>query len=601
GAATDTVTATSALQYKLVKASTEAAIDTVNEVDAITGANLVMDWTTATLTKDISGLSLATNYYFAVLVRDAAGNRRLYDIGLVSTDYLADPVAGGGGVFSIPNGTVAETSLTINWTAATDNATQTANLRYKVVAASSQAAIDTAAEADAITGSGLLMDWSSAVTSLDVTGLTPGTTYWFAILVEDLAGRKSLYTPVSQLTLDTHAPTVATGPSFSSVTTSSALVSWTAATDNGTTQSALQYKLVRASSSAAIDTVAEADAIAGGDIILNWTANTLSSTASGLADSTTHWFAVLVKDSLGNKALYGPASTQTLDASAPTLGSAITFNGFSSTIANQVTVNWGAATDVNSITPQASLKYKVVKAASSTAIDTQAEVDAITSGAALVMDWSTNILTINSTPINDGSSYYYTVAVKDLSGNEAIYTPVARSLRMFMTNTVSQGNLGGITGADAICEADTRHPTSSGVNVGTYKAMLVDGTNRIACVNASCSPTDVNDGLNWVMRASTLYVRTDGTEIKATNSSKIWTFPPNMTNSIAVPSGISGVWIGTDETFVKVLGNTNCSLWTSNGAVTGASGLVGSKSVAAVFASDSDCAAFSYPLYCVEQ
>jgi len=110
---------------------------------------------------------------------------------------------------------------------------------------------------------------------------------------------------------DTTVPTVGSGPTFGTVLATSIVVNWTAASDDVTAQASLQYKLVRDLSSAAIDTVGEADAISGAGLVMDWTANTLTTTASGLTDSTTYFFAVLVRDASSNMSLYSPTSKTT--------------------------------------------------------------------------------------------------------------------------------------------------------------------------------------------------------------------------------------------------------------------------------------------------
>ena len=87
GVASDNVTLPGALQYKVVKASAATAIDSLLEVDAIAtaGAGLVMDWTAATLTTGVTGLTSLTDYNFAVAVKDAAGHEALYSPQYVTT------------------------------------------------------------------------------------------------------------------------------------------------------------------------------------------------------------------------------------------------------------------------------------------------------------------------------------------------------------------------------------------------------------------------------------------------------------------------------------------------------------------------------------
>jgi hypothetical protein len=78
GAASDTVTSTGQLQYKLLRAADSTQLDTIAEADAITGAGKMMDWTAGTTSFNGTGLTEGTSYAFAVLVRDAANNMSLY-------------------------------------------------------------------------------------------------------------------------------------------------------------------------------------------------------------------------------------------------------------------------------------------------------------------------------------------------------------------------------------------------------------------------------------------------------------------------------------------------------------------------------------------
>lgn len=100
------------------------------------------------------------------------------------------------------------------------------------------------------------------------------------------------------------APVPQGAVTFADIAAASVTVNWQAATDADSLQSNLQYKLVRAIDNADIDTIAEADAISGSDLVMDWTVNTLTFDVTGLSG---HWFgyyAVVVKDGTGNKALY---------------------------------------------------------------------------------------------------------------------------------------------------------------------------------------------------------------------------------------------------------------------------------------------------------
>jgi hypothetical protein len=225
---------------------------------------------------------------------------------------------------------------------------------------------------------------------------------------------------------DTQAPSVGTAISFSGTSSSATTLSWGAASDKVTIASKLRYEVVEASSGDAIDTVSEAKAIttAAKGLVMDWTANTLTVSATGLSGSTTYYFAVLVEDAAGNMSLYAPQSVTTsaaADTTAPTIGTAI---GFSSTSSMGTTVSWGAATD--DVTSAASLKYKVVRASSSSAIDTVTEADAITtSSAGLAMDWTANTTSVAASGLSELTAYCFAVLVKDAAGNASLYAPAS--------------------------------------------------------------------------------------------------------------------------------------------------------------------------------
>lgn len=115
---------------------------------------------------------------------------------------------------------------------------------------------------------------------------------------------------------DTTPPSFITGISFSTVGTNSLTVNWGIAADNRDAQATLQYKLVKDDSAAAnINSITLADARTGGDLLMDWTANTTTKVVTSLTGGATYFFAVIVKDAVGNMSLYSPQS-QTIIAPA---------------------------------------------------------------------------------------------------------------------------------------------------------------------------------------------------------------------------------------------------------------------------------------------
>lgn len=70
--------------------------------------------------------------------------------------------------------------------------------------------------------------------------------------------------------------------------------------------------------------------------------------------------------------------------------------------------------------------------------------------------------------------------------------------RVFITNSTYDGNLGGISGADAKCASDSNNPDDGKV----FKALIVGG-NRRACISGDCVTSGRNENRNWVLKPNT--------------------------------------------------------------------------------------------------
>ncbi len=127
--------------------------------------------------------------------------------------------------------------------------------------------------------------------------------------------------------------------------------------------------------------------------------------------------------------------------------------------------------------------------------------------------------------------------------------------KTFITATTFTGNFNGspgIAGADGRCMGDGSYPGS-----GTYKALIVDGTNRVACTNANCAGGTAGR-VDWVLAASTTYTRSDGTTtILTTNANGVFVFG-SLTFSFAGAAGL--LWTGMANDWTT--GTRDCSDWT---------------------------------------
>ncbi|MFO1525934.1 MAG: hypothetical protein U1F16_08170 [Turneriella sp.] len=91
--------------------------------------------------------------------------------------------------------------MTLTWGAATDDASATGSLQYKLVKDDNTVAnINSIPSADTKAGADLLQDWTAGLTGKNIAGLTGSKLYHFALLVRDTAGNIAMYTTASQQT-----------------------------------------------------------------------------------------------------------------------------------------------------------------------------------------------------------------------------------------------------------------------------------------------------------------------------------------------------------------------------------------------------------------
>lgn len=176
---------------------------------------------------------------------------------------------------SLDTANVTETTLTLSWSAATDN---TAVTGYKVYQGST------------------LLD-TTETTSFNVTGLTAATQYIFKVEAGDAAGNwstsgpsKTVTTPEGTLS-DTKAPVWPPYSIFcfrvSNLTSNSLTLKWNPATDNTAVK---RYRVYQGST-------------------LLGTVNTTSFNVTGLTAGTRYFFKVEAGDTAGNWSTNGPCKT----------------------------------------------------------------------------------------------------------------------------------------------------------------------------------------------------------------------------------------------------------------------------------------------------
>lgn len=178
--------------------------------------------------------------------------------------------------------------------------------------------------------------------------------------------------------------------------------------------------------------------------------------------------------------------------------------------------------------------------------------------------------------------------------NVSVTCILSPALMMFRSSySVMSGLMGGVSNADYYCDRDPLCP-----QLGTCKAMLVDGNQRTACKNSNCSG-GTGGQTDWVFQPYRTYVMTDrATEIATSDGNGIFPFP--LINTISNYSKY--VWTGINADWTT--GNTCESWWSRGTSKYGNMGISNAINNTAIYSSDATASTCRYSkgyLYCVEQ
>ncbi len=124
------------------------------------------------------------DYVLRLTATDLAGNSSFDELTLTRTTLAPNP-----GIF-LASTSGGATSFTLNWSAATDLDTETADLRYMLCSGSNVTSINTVEKCEAAT---VEMPYTTNALSHTITGKTAGTIYFYNVVVKDSSDQKSLY------------------------------------------------------------------------------------------------------------------------------------------------------------------------------------------------------------------------------------------------------------------------------------------------------------------------------------------------------------------------------------------------------------------------
>jgi hypothetical protein len=314
---------------------------------------------------------------------------------------------GGGGAADVvaPTGTtinffgVTQTTANVSWTGSSDDVTPNNGLRFRV--------FWSAADFSDTSSATLLNEYASTQNNAPLTGLTPGATYYVAVLAVDVADNQEAISATNKqsfaaLPPDTQPPTGST-VGLTGATGSTLAFSWTAATDNQTPQGSLVYRCYISTSPFASTASATLDGTTSAGVT-DWT-------YTGLSPSTLYYVAVSAVDLANNEeplAGGNEASASTTTDTVKPVGTVLTVGTGTAT---EIPLTWTPATD--DVTAQGSLVYNVY-----------AETAAITDTSILTPVFTTAAGATGHTvsSLTSDTSYFLAVCAVDAAANEESLT-----------------------------------------------------------------------------------------------------------------------------------------------------------------------------------
>lgn len=221
---------------------------------------------------------------------------------------------------------------------------------------------------------------------------------------------------------------------------------------------------------------------------------------------------------------------------------------------------------------------------------------------------------ITGTPTGTQGATSYTISMSNGTSNAGVIISIrieAVVYKVFVTAATFDGNLGGVAGADAKCNADTNKPST-----GTFKAMITEDARRACSLSSNC--TSAAENIDWVFQSGRLYIRSsDSARLLSPNTAGI--LPANMLGAFTNPFTLdhpfdsgsaklfwTGMAVSNYWNLATVGFNPNpysCENWTSNANIPdgGRAGISNSTSYTAIRSGSGRNCNESLHLLCVEQ
>ncbi|MFZ5441130.1 MAG: beta strand repeat-containing protein [Myxococcota bacterium] len=486
------------------------------------GTAVPAGFTVTPFSENVSGLAAATTYYYCAIATNASGTT----FGAV----LSFTTAAGPSVATSPASAVTSTSATLNGSANPRGLAATGWFRY---ATSNPGACNDAfgTRAPATGGTSLGAGTSAVGFVENLTGLTPGTTYYFCAIAQNAAGTSTGTVEV----FTTPGPPTVTTSAATAVSSTGATLNATGVPNLATTTGWFRYS---ATNPGTCDDVFGTRAPASGGTALGagTSATPFSQALTGLTAGTTYYFCALASNANGTRV--GSVLSFTTPA-APT----VTTVAASGVTGTQATLNGTANPNASAATGW----FRYATTNPTTCNDTFGTRTPTTGGTALGSGTTAAPFTATLTGLTPGATYWFCAIASNAIGTafgapQSFTVPAAgpavtTTAATFVTGVSAQlngsGNPGGAattgwfryaTTNPGTCNDTfgTRAPATGGANLGSGTTSttfsqavsgLMPGTTYYFCAVAQNS---VGTGVGTVQSFSTPGLPTVATSLPST-------------------------------------------------------------------------------------
>ncbi|GEM_PF-4230855 len=320
-----------------------------NSVVRFNGSNRTTTFVNSTqLTASILTSDLTTAGNFSITVFNPILGGGTSNTQTFTVNAAADTTAPAA-VTNLATGAVTSSSIVVTWTAPGDDGSTGAATTYDLRYSTSAITEGNFSSANQVSGEPTPSIAGSAE-SMTISGLSPSTTYFFAMKTSDEVPNTSALSNVSSGTTtaagDTAAPAAITNLALSGATASSIDLSWTAPGDDNNTGTATTYD-IRYSTSLITDGNFSSATQVVGEPVPQVAGASQSMTVSGLSANTTYFFAVKTSDEVPN--ISGLSNVPSLSTLAPggdtTVPATITDLALSNPTSSSIGLTWTAPGD----------------------------------------------------------------------------------------------------------------------------------------------------------------------------------------------------------------------------------------------------------------